>query len=134
MSLPLALRVVALVGWALAFTVAAGASTPRLRAPGRERVSRAGIVRAGSQRPDDPRACVTPGTEHDPEYTVADAVVASTTGGHGVRHRVSSCTLPPVGGAVHKPSQSALPNRTAPRPRLTRWLVRSAFGRAPPLA
>ena len=133
--LHLAPRVVAVVAWALAFTVAAGASTPRLRAPGRERIARAGIARAGSQRPDDPRAWVAPDSAHDPEYTVADAVVHTTRAaaltilGDG-----PDSSLAPARWTVAAPSPSILANPSAAAPRLRRWLVRAASGRAPPVA
>ena len=133
--LHLAPRVVALVAWALAFTVAAGASTPRLRAPGRERVARAGIARAGSQRPDDPRAWVAPDSAHDPEYTVAEAVVHETRAaaltplGDG-----PDSSLAPARWTAAAPSSAILANPSAAAQRLTRWLVRAASGRAPPAA
>ena len=133
--LHLAPRVVALVAWALALTVAAGASTPRLRAPGRERLARAGLARAGSQRPDDPRAWVAPGTEHDPEYTVAERVVGAVTAyPHTASHHAPLCALAASRVVAHAPAVSPVANRTAPRARLTRWLDRPAPGRAPPLA
>ncbi len=133
--LHLAPRVVALVAWALALTVAAGASTPRLRAPGRERVARAGIARAGSQRPDDPRAWVAPGTEHDPEYTVAEGVVDAVTAyPHTASNHAPLFALGAARVVAHAPAVSPVANRTAPRARLTRWLDRPAPGRAPPLA
>lgn len=134
-ALHLAPRVVALVTWALAFTVAAGASTPRLRAPGRERVARAGIARAGSQRPDDPRAWVAPGTEHDPDYTVADGVVAAVTADpHTARYHAPLLALAPARVTAHAPAVSSVANRTASRSRLTGWRVRPSLGRAPPFA
>jgi len=127
-------RIVALVAWALALTVAAGASTPRLRTPGRERVARAGIARAGSQRPDDPRAWVAPGTEHDPDYTVADGVVATGTADpHAVRRHAPLPALVPA-GITDSPAVSSVATRPAPRPRLSGWRVRPAPGRAPPFA
>lgn len=135
LALHLAPRAVAVVACALAFTVAAGASTPRLRAPGRERVARAGIARAGSQRPDDPRAWVAPGTEHDPDYTVADAVLmAAAAPTHGARSHAPDCPLTPARVTVAAPASSPSANPPAPHPRLTGWLVRSVPGRAPPLA
>lgn len=127
-------RVVAVVAWALAFTVAAGASTPRLRAPGRERVARAGIARAGSQRPDDPRAWVAPGSEHDPEYTVADGIVDAASASQGARSHAPLVFLVPARVALHAPSASHAATRTAPRPHFSRRLVRPAPGRAPPTA
>ncbi len=128
-------RVVAVVAWALAFTVAAGASTPRLRAPGRERVARAGIARAGSQRPDDPRAWVAPGSEHDPEYTVADAIVeAASAASQAARSHAPLVFLVPARVAIPAPSASHAATRPAPRPHLSRRRVRPAPGRAPPAA
>jgi len=133
--LQLAPRVVALVAWALALTVAAGASTPRLRTPGRERVARAGIVRAGSQRPDDPRAWVAPGTEHDPEYTVADGVADRLAADAVAPHDAGPAwPLVPALPVVAALSSSAAPDLTAPRGRLTRALARATAGRAPPSA
>ena len=128
-------RVVALVAWALALTVAAGASTPRLRTPGRERVSRAGIARAGSQRPDDPRAWVAPGIEHDPDYTTADGVVAAVTADpHADPDDARLVALAPARVAALAPSAAPLAKRPAPCPRVARWSARPAAGRAPPLA
>jgi hypothetical protein len=133
--LHLAPRVVVVVAWALAFTVAAGASTPRLRAPGRERVARAGIARAGSQRPDDPRAWVAPDSAHDPEYTVADAVVHPTRAavitplGDGLES-----SLAPARWTAAAPSPAVVTNPCAAAPRLKRWLVRADRTRAPPVA
>lgn len=128
-------RIVALVAWVLAVTVAVGASTPRLRAPGRERAARAGMARAGSQRPDDPRAWLAPGTEHDPEYTVADAVIDASAERDLVGHSDGPLwPVPPARWATTAPSGSSLADPRAPNRRLTRWRARSASGRAPPLA
>jgi hypothetical protein len=135
LMLHLAPRVVVTVAWALAFTVAAGASTPRLRTPGRERIARAGLARAGSQRPDDPRAWVAPGTEHDPEYTVADGVVdAVSADPHPTTDHAPLLALAPARVTAHAPAASLLANPAARPTRLTRWLVRPALGRAPPPA
>lgn len=128
-------RVVALVAWALALTVAGGASTPRLRTPGRERVARAGIARAGSQRPDDPRAWVAPGTEHDPDYTVADGVVTAVPADpHDARRHAPLLALTPARITVHSPVVASVATRPSLRPRPAGWRVRPAPGRAPPFA
>jgi len=128
-------RLAAVVAWALALTVAAGVSTPRLRAAGRERASRAGIARAGSQRPDDPRAWVAPDTEHNPEYTVADAVIGVGTDVDPAAHSDGLFRLlPSVRWTAAAPSLSLLANPAAPGRRLRGSLLRPASGRAPPHA
>lgn len=133
-ALRIAPRVLALVAWGLAFTVAGGASTPRLRVPGRERAARAGIARAGSQRPDDPRAWVAPDTGHDPDCTVADAVIGDATpSARSQPETGASWFLGALQAEVARPLAS---NHADLRPRdgrLKRWLARPAAGRAPPL-
>lgn len=126
---------VALVAWALAFTMASGASSPRFRGAGRERASRAAVARAGSQRPDDPRAWVAPDSEHDPEYTVADAVVDLACPASGTPPHASPLCEPASSiRLVAAPASSRLAFLSAAAPRLNGWLVRSAAGRAPPIA
>lgn len=129
-------RVVGLLAWALAFTVASGASTPRLRAAGRERVARAGIARASSLRPDDPRAWMAPGSEHDPDHTVAVAVVGITTAPASTDHTHTDgpfWSLAPTHWTAVAPSSFLFVNQAAFAQRLTFGLVGPAVGRAPPL-
>lgn len=129
-------RLVALVACTLAALMAAGASTPRLRAPGRERVVRSGVVRAGTLRTDDCRGWVAPDAGHDPDVTDAHTVVRRQDGPPGdderrlapVLHGAARLFLPPARFARLQP----LPAR--PRLRLTAGLIRAAAGRAPPLA
>lgn len=129
-------RLAALVGCTLAVLMAAGASTPRLRAPGRERVVRSGVVRAGTLRTDDCRGWVAPDSGHDLDVPDAHTVVRGQDGPPGDDERrlaavfagVATRLLPPARFARLQP----LPAR--PRLRLTAGLIRAAAGRAPPLA
>lgn len=126
-------RLVGVVAWALAGLMVAGASTPRLRAPGRERVVRSGVVRASTLRTDDCRGWVAPDTCHDP-HTAADALQMSRRGGADVVGGVVTTLAPGLAWSFAAPALVAATDREVPARRLTRGLARASAGRAPPLA
>lgn len=133
---PLSPRLAGLVACTLAALMAAGASTPRLRAPGRERVVRSGVVRAGTLRTDDCRGWVAPDADHDLDVTGAATLVCRQDGPPGDDQRLptsmadgTSAQFLPV-----TPVARFSPLPACPPLRLTAGLIRAAAGRAPPLA
>jgi hypothetical protein len=128
-------RLVGQVACTLAALMAAGASTPRLRAPGRERV-RSGVVRPGTLRTDDCRGWVAPDADHDLEISGAETLVCRQDGPPGddqhspnaVAFGAPAHVLPATPAARHSPIPARPPRR------LTAGLIRAAAGRAPPLA
>jgi hypothetical protein len=131
---PVAPRLVGLVVWTLAAVMAAGASTPRLRAPGRERVGRTGIARAGTIRTDDSRGWVAPHADRDPDCTVADAPVGTIIVGTAPDGAWPAAWAPDPTRSLVGPTVSTATASLVSGPRLTRWLGRAGGGRAPPLA
>lgn len=126
-------RLVALVVWMLAATAAAGTSTPRLRAFGRERVARPGIARAGGPRADDARSWGTPELEHDPDHTVADGLVGpARIDAAGDDAASGGWALAP--GPAWAAVAAVVTDRASHGCRGARWLARSSAGRGPPLA
>lgn len=129
-------RLVGLVACTLAALMAAGASTPRLRAPGRERVVRSGMVRAGTLRTDDCHGWVAPDADHDLEVTGAATLVRRQDGPPGDDQRLPTSMADGASALFLPVTSTARPSPIPARPRLrlTAGLIRAAAGRAPPLA
>jgi len=100
-------RLTALAATLLAVAVAAGVSTPRLRAGGRDRAAR-GAALAGSTRPDQPCAWVEPDDDFaaavaaDPGHVVAGTHAWARTSGADLFLLPRS-----VAAAVDAPSSTA---------------------------
>ena len=128
-------RLVALVASVLAVVAAVGAVSPRLRASGRDRVVRAGVARASTQRSDGSRGWVAPIEDHDPAVAAVHSLVRRQAAPPGDDERRLALLARGAPLRFLAPTPFARPQPLPARPslRLTAGLIRAAAGRAPPL-